>query len=361
MNTKLVFLLMLALGCGTLAAVAASQMMKAQQSAVPAQKLTEILVAAENLELGAKVTKERFKLEKWPSDRLPVGSVTNFKDVDGKYTNQPLYAGEPLLDRKIMDSVDFVSTKIPPGFKVFDMQLGDSSTYINPGDRVDIFGYFQKSSTITQTRTMRILQNIQVLMVDGVAVRANDENGRKISAKTCQLLIKDSQYEALTTAANLGKLRLAMCGLNVNEISDAKVENGEEFLEWVEDSVSGNNSPTAGAPKFEPEVFVSAPAEPPAPPEPAKEEHSMIVYSGGMAHEYRWQDDGIPMEVGGPSNKSKPASVNPDASSNLTSPEKFTGNSTVWDPTSKEWSESDLKTDASKADPNSDTTDAQTL
>jgi pilus assembly protein CpaB len=353
MNTKLVFLLMLALGCGILAAVAASQMMS--QQAVPTQQLTEILVASENLELGTKITKERFKLEKWPSDRLPSGAILVAKDVEGKYTNQPLYAGEPLLDRKIMDSLDFVSTKIPLGYKLFDMSLGDSSTYINPGDRVDIFGYFQKSSSIAQTKTMRILQNVQVLMVDGIAVRPSEVDGRK-SAKTCQLLIKDSQYEALTTAANLGKLRLAMCGLNINEISEGKADNGEEFLAWVEDSVGGNSSPTAGAPQFQPEMFVSAPAVPPV---EEKEEFSMVVYSGGIPHEYRWQENQLPTEVGG--SKSKPATTNVTTSAKIAPTEKFNGSNTIWDPTNEEWSESDLKSEPSQADSKLETTDAQTL
>ncbi len=221
------------------------------------------------------------------------------------------------------------------------MPIGDSD-YIRPGDHVDIFGYFQKSSTIAQTRSMRILQNVTVLMVDGVAVRETDENKKK-TAQTAQLLIKDSQYEALTTASNLGKLRMALCGLNHAEQEEAAVDNGQEFLTWVETSVGTKPLPTEGASPVVSEVYVSAPVA----PEVKKEQHSMIVYSGGIAHEYKWEDDEMPMEVNAQESYSKPSNP-PVANSAPTG--KFTGTNTVWDPSSQDWTESNSNNDTPDAD-----------
>ncbi len=54
-------------------------MMQQQQAAAPQAKLKEIVVASENLAHGAQITKDRFKLEKWPEDRLPPGAVSKLK------------------------------------------------------------------------------------------------------------------------------------------------------------------------------------------------------------------------------------------------------------------------------------------
>ncbi len=315
--------------------------MQQPNAVVAQQKLSEIYVASENFAHGTEITKERFKKEKWPSDRLPEGAVTDFKEVEGKYTNQPLYAGEPLLLRKTMNSADFISTKIPPGYRLFDMPIGDSD-YIRPGDHVDIFGYFQKSSTISQTRSMRVLQNVTVLMVDGVTVRQVEDAGSK-SAKTAQLLIKDSQYEALTTASNLGKLRLALCGHTSEESTDED-DNGEAFLSWVDSSVGEGiyaKAKMEDAPQQQ--VLVDTPAE----PVDERERHTMVVYSGGIAHQYEWFDDELPTEIGAPA---KSPNQTPKSDEQPAPTGKFTGTNTVWDPMAEEWTESHLNEGADTAD-----------
>ncbi len=132
MRAKPLILLAVALCCATVAAFAANQ--SSGQREVVETPMEEILVAVKDVGINTKVTAERFKLEKWPRDRLPSGAIRDFKAVEGKYVNQRLYQGEPLLMRKINTSRESVA--IPPGCKVFDLPVDEKtggSGYIKPG------------------------------------------------------------------------------------------------------------------------------------------------------------------------------------------------------------------------------------
>jgi pilus assembly protein CpaB len=291
MRAKPVLLLAVALGCGTVAAVAATQVIKDQGNGAPAIQTVEILVAAKDVATNAKITPDRFRLEKWPLDRMPQGSIKDFKAVEGKFTNQRLYQGEPLLERKVNLSNDSVAQTIPPGCKVFDLPVDANNGgvgYIQPGHRVDIHGFFEKSGRILESKSVLVMENVEVLMVDGVAVR-DHEDGPSKKAGTIQLLIRSSQYEALNTAKNLGKLTLSLRPSSADDGTDQKTDNGEDFLEWVKSAVRDENAP---APTVVEQVVVAAP--------PRKElpKKRMTIISPNGTETYAWSsDDEVPKKM----------------------------------------------------------------
>ena len=184
---------------------AATQVIKDQGKGPAAVDMIDILVAAKDVAINTKITADRFHLEKWPRDRMPLGAIKDLKAVDGKFTNQRLYQGEPLLERKVNLSSESIAKTIPAGFNVFDLQVdGVGYSYIQPGHRVDIHGFFDKNGRILESKSILVMENVEVLMVDGVAIREQEE-GHSKKAGTIQLLIRSSQYPALNTAKNLGK------------------------------------------------------------------------------------------------------------------------------------------------------------
>jgi pilus assembly protein CpaB len=332
MRAKPVVLLAVALGCGTVAAIAATQVIKDQGSSAPAIQTVDILVAAKDVATNAKITTERFRLEKWPVDRVPQGSIKDIKAVEGKFTNQRLYQGEPLLERKVNLSNDSVATAIPAGCKVFDLPVDANNGgvgYIQPGHRVDIHGFFEKSGRILESRSLLVMENVEVLMVDGVAVR-DQEDGPSKKAGTIQLLIRSSQYEALNTAKNLGKLTLSLRPSSGDESIDQKTDNGEDFLEWVKSSVRDENAPNT------PVVEQTVVAPPPRKEPPKKR---MTIISPNGTETYAWSSDGeVPkkMETDGKSGDSGQigdGSGNPSPSDPSNS-QSLTGGM-VWD--GKQW------------------------
>ena len=347
MNSKIIFLLMIAIGCGSIAAVAGSQIMNQKAAVAPERPMIQIVVASSDIDVAAKITAEKFRLESWPQDRMPKGAVMKLSEVEGKFTNQRMYVGEPLLEGKVMNSSNSITQTIPEGFRVFDLPIGDSG-YIRPGDRVDVVGFFEKSNKIAQTKSMRVMEDVSVLMVDGNAIRDPEETKSK-SAKTVQLLIKASQYDALNIAANLGKMKLSLRGTEAaNETGST--DNGEEFLSWVADSVQSDPNPTAGAPQLPEALFTSMPLAPPTPE--VEEQFSMLVYSGGMSKEYRWTaSNPRPQLVDAKTNSTATLSpATPAPAVQTPPPGKFTGEQMQWDELKDEWMKTDLKSDPTAAE-----------
>jgi hypothetical protein len=85
------------------------------------------------------------------------------------------------------------------------------------------------------------MENLEVVMVDGVAV-VDPESTSKKKSSTIQLLVKDSQYIVLDTAANLGKLRLALRPPEQSSSgTPAKQDEGEDFMAWLKNSEATQN------------------------------------------------------------------------------------------------------------------------
>jgi pilus assembly protein CpaB len=239
MRSKSTILLVIALGCGMLASVGISQVVM-DRSPVDAPRLVEIFVAVQDIDASQKITAEKIKLEKWPADRVPEGAMRDLKMVDGKYANQRLYAGEPVLAKKLLDSLESSALKIPEGFRLVTLPVkADTGVagLIRPGDRVDVVGFFEKSAAVNSPTTKTVLENMRVFAVDSQTVQSNDEQDSSV-AKTVSLLIRREDQEAWTWALELGKLRLSL--RHPSEASaepeDANGPNaaGQEFLAWLE-------------------------------------------------------------------------------------------------------------------------------
>ena len=240
MRSKSGILLIVALGCGMVASVGISQVVAERQSTTNQIQLVEILVATRDIDVQEKITADNIKLEKWPHDRLPEGAITKLDEVENRFANQRLFAGEPLVPGKLMDSVESVANKIPPGHRVFDMSVDDRNGgigYILPGDRVDVIGFFQASQPGQIGQTQTVLRAVRVFGIDGNTIRDNKKTDDRKVATTVQLLIQDSQLEAMNTAAAMGQLRVSLCppGVNTNGTGPNQVDTGAAFMTWLKD------------------------------------------------------------------------------------------------------------------------------
>jgi pilus assembly protein CpaB len=322
MRAKSWILLVVALGCGLVASVAVSQVVLDQRKGPAQVAMTEIVVTVKDLAAGAKIAEENLKLEKWPTDRVPQGAITDIKEVAGKFAKQPLFQGEPLVPKKLNATDDSIANNIPEGFMVFDFAV-DAKTggigYIKPGNRVDVFGFFEKSSKVPQTKSVRVIEDVAVFMVDGNASRESSETGGKQS-QTVQLLIRESQYEALTTAANLGKLRLA---LRRDAAQKSTTDNGEEFMSWIR----ANESKMAQSEPGE------MPSQAEAKPVSTAKSEMTIITPNGLT-KFEWSDDSeIPNLVG-----------EKDKDQLDDGPARSPAGNTTWNPSTGQWTTGGLNT-----------------
>ncbi|MCA9191841.1 MAG: Flp pilus assembly protein CpaB [Planctomycetales bacterium] len=279
MRAKPLILLVIALGCGMIAAVGVSKAVMNNGDATPTvEATTEIFVAVQDLKNGAKITADAVKLEKWPNSRLPEGAITQLEVLEQKFTNQQIFAGEPILERKLSDSLDSFSTQIPPGYRVFD--IPGSSGYIKPGDHVDVVGTFKLDMGKAETKT--VLRNIEVFGINGITSRDSEISSNQVNF---QLLVKESQLEALTLAHEMGELRLSLRPFGEDRESDT--DNGRPFLDWIDRSAKK-------------EVLTSQPVPEPVfqmnPIVDEKKEILVITPEGITRYEYS-EEDSIPRMV----------------------------------------------------------------
>ncbi|MFO1062952.1 MAG: Flp pilus assembly protein CpaB [Pirellulales bacterium] len=194
MRAKSIILLIIALACGTVASVGVSQVILDQRGNVNEVPMADVVVVAREIEANQKIPLDAIKIEKWPQTRLPEGVITKIQDIDGHFTRQKLFPGEPIIAAKIADSTN-KGRSVPMGYRVFDLPVDErkgAAGYIQPGDFVDVHGLF-KIDNVSESRV--VVSNVQIFGVNGSSVR-DEENKGGVRATTFQLLVKEGQLES---------------------------------------------------------------------------------------------------------------------------------------------------------------------
>lgn len=292
MRTKSILLLVVALGCGVVASVAVSQVVLDQKNRGVTQTVP-ILVVAKEISAATKIPPDSLRIEQWPVDRVPLGAIADPKLVENKFTKQRIYPGEPIIEAKLSSKGrDFI---VPEGYRTFDIAVKDETGgggYIGPGDHVDVYGYFDKGPRVKAAKSVKVMENLEVVMIDGVAV-VDPEATKQKKSSTIQLLVKDSQYIVLDTASNLGKLRLALRPPTQVNSAGSQTDDGEKFLEWLKDSeTTKSDNTTSEKPNVESVVLQ------PAAPVEKPEKHEMVIVTPNKSTMYRFSEGkSLPLKI----------------------------------------------------------------
>ena len=231
MRTKSLYLL-IACVCGTVAALMAGQWLKAQAGSGKSDSI-EIFVASVSMDIGEEITPEKIRLEEWPQDKIPAGCCNQLEQVEGKYAKQRVFAGEPIMPVKLMDEN---WTTVPKDYRVVAMKASDVSiaNLIQPGDRVDVMAYFNKSELIPRSMLKTVLKGVRVYALDGDTERkVGDERPKQL--RNIQLLIHEKDAEAWSYADELGNIRLSLGSDADYSNEDGSNQSAQEFLSWLEE------------------------------------------------------------------------------------------------------------------------------
>ena len=296
MRAKSLLLLIIALGCGTVASVGISQVMMEQKQGSNEPPTVDIYVAIKDVDVNQKLTSEQIKLEKWPQNRIPDGAIFKLEDVENRFVRQRMYPGEPILAGKLNNTIVGVDTEIPKGFRVFDLSVTErngGSGYIKPGARVDVLGTF-KVNNITESRV--VMRNVRIFGINGVTVRDTDP-GTNSRATTFQLLVHESQMDALNLAAELGQLRCTLRGTVENNDTGDATDTGEAFISWVRGGDTRLASVVNSAGSNGGDIFGGPSTLALEPPTEEKKKELLIITPNGVT-KYQWsRDDELPQKV----------------------------------------------------------------
>lgn len=110
--------------------------------------MVEIVVAAQNIPRGMRITEDAVVLRFWPTDALPEGYIHDLKSVYGKITRVEIVRGMPVTERMVTATPgdlggvgSDVALQIPEGRVAYAIPVSRYSSIawaLRPGDRVDV-------------------------------------------------------------------------------------------------------------------------------------------------------------------------------------------------------------------------------
>jgi pilus assembly protein CpaB len=179
---------------------------------------TRVVVAANDINLGQRLTPEFVKLVDWPSGSIPAGAFTDPQKLDGRVLKTSAQRGEPLLEAKLapVGTMGGLSAVIGEGKRAITVRVNDVigvAGFALPGNYVDIIVNTQKDGTAAagdaQDRNISkiVLEKILVLAV-AQEVGRDDTKPRVVNAVTLE--VSPEQAEKIDLARSVGTLSLVL-------------------------------------------------------------------------------------------------------------------------------------------------------
>lgn len=242
MRTKSLLLLVMALGCGLIAAVGINQIMARPSNE---GETVSIVVAKREILKGDLIKPDDIRLQEWRKDALPEGAIDKIEVLQDKRVKSTIIVGEPLLAGKLIDGKGD-SPEIPAGMKAVTVKVDkvSASGLIKPGDNVDVLVHAEANQQrgIMQTTTQRLLENVKVLAVDDVVERPAPGEP-PISATTVSLLVTPKDAMRVTLASEVGTIRLIMRSIKDQSGEEEAIDSGVSISELFRGGSSADSAP----------------------------------------------------------------------------------------------------------------------
>ncbi|CDO59911.1 Flp pilus assembly protein RcpC/CpaB [Candidatus Phaeomarinobacter ectocarpi] len=188
----------------------------------------EVLVAARDLQVGAKVTPGDMRWQTWPTEALASGYVVKNQTPDamiamqGALVRSAMMQGEPITNGKVIDttSAGFMAARLGKGMRAVSVAISPETGaggFILPGDRVDVIVTHESRNDTGRDSIVvsdTVLANVRVLAIDQAFGETNDDTGEKIAVgKTATLELTPKQAETLARSQAMGDLWLSLRSL----------------------------------------------------------------------------------------------------------------------------------------------------
>jgi len=282
MKQKNVILMVVAVGCGLVAAFLTSQM-----SAKAPVEQVEVIVAAKDLPVGTMITRDDLKddkvvkVKKIPKDGLPPAFISNKEDLVDKRLSRPVRAEETFNPQDLSKGG---SVTLPDGYDLMSLQINVAQAaagFIGPGSRVDVMASLRLGNTL---KVFKLLVNMLVINVDQQVTY--DKTGTFPSMNMIGFAVTDTHCMLLELAKARGcslSLKLRHPNKSPDGDKDYKVEDVMKLLQDsqnpTEVKVGEPGSPTGDPPKkpVDPTVKPVDPKDPGTPSAPAPRETVVVV------------------------------------------------------------------------------------
>jgi pilus assembly protein CpaB len=222
--------------------------------------LGNVVVARQEIPLGAKITPEQLTLAQIPNGSVADGAFKKIDQVVGRVAITPIGVRETITSMKLAPegTGGGLSAVIPEGYRAMTVKVDDVvgiSGFVMPGSYVDVVAVItpQAQGETTGPISKIVLQHIKVL-ASGAKIDSpeNQREPSKVNAVT--LMVTPEEAEKLVLATNEGKLQLVMRNYHDDENTDTKGANKSTLLSG--ENVKPEPAPPSQAKPDEPKQWV---------------------------------------------------------------------------------------------------------
>ncbi|HET9304440.1 MAG TPA: Flp pilus assembly protein CpaB [Candidatus Sulfotelmatobacter sp.] len=209
-RTRLLMIGVLAVGLGLIASLYVYKNL--QGKGVSRDSGVEVIVAANDLQVGARIEEHDIKIIKIPPVDLPPGAPRRRSDVLGHGVIIPIFKGEFILPNRLAaeNAGAGLPSLIPPGMRAVSVRVNEVVSvagFVTPGTRVDVL----LTGTPTgagEEQTTTVLQNVAVLASGHTLERTSSGEAQNTAVIT--LLVTPDDAQRLTLASSQGHIQLAL-------------------------------------------------------------------------------------------------------------------------------------------------------
>ena len=172
----------------------------------------DVIVAADDLQVGAKVEERDIKVIKVPGAYLPPTAPRKRADVIGHGVIIPIAKGEFILPNRLAgeNAGSGLPALIPPGMRAVSVRVNEVVSvagFVTPGTRVDVLLTGTPGGAGEQ-QTTTVLQNVAVLASGHTLERSSTGEAQNTAVIT--LLVSPDDAQRLTLASSEGRIQLAL-------------------------------------------------------------------------------------------------------------------------------------------------------
>jgi len=231
----------------------------------------DVVIAANDVAVGAKVEDRDVKVVRFPAADLPPNCFHLKSSVVGRGAVLPIAKGEFFLPNKLAgeNAGAGMPSLIPPGMRAVSVRVNDVigvAGFVVPGTRVDVL-LTGNPTGASDERTTTVLENVAVIAT-GQKLEKNTAGEPQLTP-VITLLVSPDDAQKLTLATTQGKIQLALRNpLDTKQQELASVSTGSLYR-GVPSAVA---APSPPRPKSAKHTVVLAPTPPPP--------YSVEVYKG---------------------------------------------------------------------------------
>jgi pilus assembly protein CpaB len=172
----------------------------------------DVLIAADDIQVGARIEEHDVIAVKYPASTLPGGTFNKRSKVMGRGVILPISRGEFILPSKLApeNAGAGLPSLIPPGMRAVSVRVNEVVSvagFVGPGTRVDVLLTGTPNGS-SEPQTTTVLQNVAVI-ASGQKLERNAA-GEPQNTPVITLLVSPDDAERLTLASSEGHIQLAL-------------------------------------------------------------------------------------------------------------------------------------------------------